>query len=263
MLTPTVLNVNTLCSSSNKHLCHNVNTTLPIINGINNHRCQLVLIVIRRYAVAKLSNQYYGLLVTQQIVRKLRHTKPFRINPTNQGNLSTSVNTRKNKRYIGLTIKVLKIVLRVSIQYSIRTARRLTTLTKALKKWLPIFLELRRFAQNVVLLSFPNHSYTSTQKSAAQDHTSYALSSYSVRLTNFYCQSKGDYTIVGIGLDISRLDVCNRVYHTRISPSFFRLRSRCNRLSWHKLLGNTYWQGMASEPPLSPKNKYHVNFLKS
>ena len=91
---------------------------------------------------------------------------------------------------------------------------------------------------------------------------SYASSSYSARLANPYYQVKGDYTIVGIGPGISRLDVRNRVYHARLSSHFSGLEPHRDRLSWHRLWGNTYWQGMAFQASLSPKNKHHVNPFK-
>lgn len=60
---------------------------------------------------------------------------------------------------------------------------------------------------------------------------SYASPSYSARLANPYHQVKSDYTIVGIGLGISRLDVRNHVYHARPSPPSSGLRPCRDRLS--------------------------------
>lgn len=134
MLMSTVLNVNILRSLSNKHSYYNVNTTLQTINGINNRRRQLVLIATRYYAVVKLPNQCHALLVTRQIVCKPCYTRPFYTNLTNQDNLSASINTQKKKGYIRLTMKILKIISEVSTRCLTRRARKLTTLTKALKK---------------------------------------------------------------------------------------------------------------------------------
>lgn len=164
----------------------------------------------------------------------------FRTNPTNQDNLSASINTWKKKGYIELTTKILKIVPRVSTRHWTRRARRLTTLTKASKKWLEILLELKRFAQNAVFFPFQNTATQALKGRLRKSNTSYVSSSYSARLANPYCWVKSDYTIVRIRPSILRVDVRNRVYHARPSPLSSGLRPRRDRLSWHKLWGNTY-----------------------
>lgn len=65
---------------------------------------------------------------SQQTIIKL-----FCTNPTNQDNLSASINTQKKKEYIRLTAKIVKIVLRVFTQDLTLRVRKLTTLMKVLK----------------------------------------------------------------------------------------------------------------------------------
>ena len=60
---------------------------------------------------------------------------------------------------------------------------------------------------------------------------SYASSSYSARLANPYHRVKGNYTIVGIGPGILRLDVRNHVCHACPSPHSSGLGLRRDRLS--------------------------------
>ena len=102
-LLPMVLDTNTFFSLLSKRSYCNVNTTLQIINNINNRYCQLALIVILRYAAGKLHNQYYALLIMRQIIQKPHHIKPFLANPTNQSNFSGFISTREKKQYIRLT----------------------------------------------------------------------------------------------------------------------------------------------------------------
>ena len=258
-LTPIVLKVNTFCSPSNKHLYHNVNTNPQTINGIDNSCCQLVLIVIRCYAAAKLPYQCHALLVTGQIVYKPHHTKLFRANPTNQDNLSASINPRKKKGISGWRKRFWKSSW--GFLHNVWPRKQGGWLL-----WQRFWRSDCKFCWNwdsllKMQFFFPFQiAATQTLKGRLRrSGAGYTFFSYSARLANPYRRVKGNYTIVGIGLGISRLDIHDRVGHACFSPLSFRHRPRRNRLSWHRLWGNNYWQNIASEPPLSPKNKHHVN----
>lgn len=104
-----------LLSHSSKLSCHNVNITQQTISDINNCLRYQALIARPSYAVAKLLNQCHALLIMQQIVPSPCYTKPFRINPSNQDNLSASISTRKKKGYIRLIMNLQMNEKRISL----------------------------------------------------------------------------------------------------------------------------------------------------
>lgn len=97
-----------------KHSCHNINTTLQIINSINKHCRQPALIATPRYLLARITYHHPSILmrliiqpIGPHLINPAHFINPCHINRINQIFFTTTIKDRIKKRYIRSMMKNL------------------------------------------------------------------------------------------------------------------------------------------------------------